>query len=141
VIQGRPLFSQLSSSSISRSLLSGDQPESPNTVLRRTLNIAPPGPPDTSQRTTPAGSHVNTFQPVRAFLPDLTASAQKPLENSTTVLSGAAKVECSDYVHADMTSSLSPTGLITPQALLQSQLTAKVRCCGNLRFLFCNSCQ
>jgi len=110
----------MSSSSVSRSL-SSDHPESPNTVLRRTLNIAPPVPPDTGQQACPVESHVNTFQPVRAFLPDLTASTRKPSDNS---LSGAANVESFDHLHADMASS--PAGLVTPQSLLQSQLTAKV---------------
>jgi len=124
-LQDKPLFRQMSSSSVTRSLLN-DQPESPNTVLRRTLNIAPPVPPDTSQRLCPDESHVNTFQPVKDPVPDLTASALKPLDSSTVVLGGAAKVGSSDYLHADMASSLSPAGLITPQALLQTQLTTKV---------------
>jgi len=116
----------MSSSSVTHTLVN-DQPESPNTVLRRTLNIAPPAPPDTGQPAYPVESLVNTFQPVKAPVPDVAASARKPLDNSTVVLGGAAKFESPDHLHDDVASSLSPAGLITPQALLQTQLGTKVR--------------
>jgi len=115
----------MSSSSVSRSLLN-DQPESPNTVLRRTLNIAPLVPPDTGQQACSVESHGTTFQPVKAFLPDLTSSERKPSDNCTLVFGGATKVESLDHLHADMASSLA--GLVTPQALLQTQLATKVCC-------------
>ena len=123
-LQDKPLFRQMSASSVNRLL--ANQPESPNTVLRRTLNIAPPAPADTGQELSPVGSHVNTFQPVKSALPDLTATVQKQVDSSTAVLSGAAKIESSDRLCADVTSSLSQAGLITPQALLQTHFTAKV---------------
>jgi len=121
----KPVFRQMSASSVGHSHLS-DQPESPNTVLRRTLNIAPPAPADTGQQVSPVGSHVNTFQPVKSTLLDLTSTPWKPFDNSASVLSGAAKIESSDQLCADAASSLSPAGLITPQALLQTHFTAKV---------------
>jgi len=124
-LQDKPLFRQMSASSVIHSQLS-DQPESPNTVLRRTLNIAPPAPTDTGQQLSPVGSHVNTFQPVKAAAADLTSTTEKPSDYSTGVVSGAAKIESSDRLCADVAGSLSPAGLITPQALLQTQFTTKV---------------
>ena len=113
----------MSASSLSHGHLS-DQPESPNTVLRRTLNIAPPTPADTGQQLSLVGGHSNTFQPVQsAAMPDLTATSRNPLDSSTAVVSGAAKLESSC---GDLASSLVPAGLITPQALLQTHFTAKV---------------
>jgi len=125
-LQEKPLFRQMSASAVSHGHLS-DQPESPNTVLRRTLNIAPPAPADTGQQQSLAGVHSNTFQPVQAAaLPDLTATTRNLLDNSTAVMSVAAKTESSDHLCADLASSLSPAGLITPQALLQTHFTTKV---------------
>jgi len=125
-LQDKPLFRQMSASAVSHGHLS-DQPESPNTVLRRTLNIAPRAPVDTGQQLSLVGGHGNTFQPVQAAaLPDLTATTRNLLDNSTAVMSGAAKTESSDRSCADLASSLSPAGLITPQALLQTHFTTKV---------------
>jgi len=126
-LQDKPLFHQISAtaSSVSHSKMS-DQLESPNTVLRRTLNIAPPPPADTGQQPSLVGSHLNTFQPVVAAQPDSAASTRKSSDNSTTVLSSAANVESSDRLYADVASSLSSTGLITPQALLQTHFSTKV---------------
>jgi len=105
-VQDRPLFRQLSASSVGHT----HQPESPNTVLRRTLNIAPPAAADTGQHPSPVG---NTFQPVSASaLPVLTVTGQF----------GAARNENSEHLCADV----SPVGLITPQALLQTHFTTKV---------------
>ena len=120
-MQDKPLFRQ-TFSSVSRD----DQPESPNTVLRRTLNIAPPAPVDTGQQISPVDGRANTFQPVKAAMPDLPASALKPPNNSSAVMTVAAKVDSLDHVHADVTSTFSQPGLVTPQALLQTHLTAKV---------------
>jgi len=112
-----PLFRQISASSVGRG---SDQPESPNTVLRRTLNIAPPAPADTGQQLNLHGGHTSTFQPVKPN------NAQKPVDDNSAVVSGVAVVESLDQMHADVTCSLTPSNLITPQALLQTHLSAKV---------------
>jgi len=117
-LQEKPLFRQMSASHGHLP----DQPESPNTILRRTLNIAPPVPADTGQQSSPVGNHVTTFQPVKAVQPDSATNTGKSLDNNTAVLSGAAKAESVDRLCDDVASC----SLITPQALLQTHFTAKV---------------
>jgi len=111
-----------------------DQPDSPNTVLRRTLNIAPPAPADTGQQLSPVASHLSTFQPVKATMPDITATTRKLLDNSVAVLSDAIKMDSSNCVCADVAA---PAGLMTPQALLQSHFTAKVNLSQQQRCSMC----
>jgi len=122
----KPLFSMMSASSVARSLES-HQPESPNTVLRRTLNIAPPAPADTGQQVSPVDTHANTFQPVKASWPDLTSSLRRPADIGTAGGSDVMKVDgVIDHLHGDTASCLPPAGLITPESLLQTHLTTKV---------------
>jgi len=120
----KPLFRQMSGSHVHV------QPESPDTMLRRTLNIAAPAPTDTGQQPSPVGSHhLNTFHTVKpAAPPDSAIVTQKPSDTSmVAVLSGTANtVDSSEISYADVASSLSPTNLITPQALLQTHFPAKV---------------
>lgn len=114
-------------------------PESPNTVLRRTLNIAPlPSKPDTGQLQRKSAHHspsvTGDFAGGHPLQPSV-ASIGIPLfrteaaERVTDV--GGPLMDCvvqrSTKERASMARSQSPDCLITPQALVQG-LAAKVMC-------------